>query len=42
MYAIPGFHNDFFMLVPSTAAVAFLLSHRDRSAGAMVMVAVLR
>jgi alpha-1,6-mannosyltransferase len=40
MYAIPGFHNDFFMLVPSTAAVAFLLSHRDRSAGAALMVAI--
>jgi Glycosyltransferase family 87 len=40
MYAIPGFHNDFFMLVPSIAAVALLLSHRDRSAGAMVMAAV--
>jgi alpha-1,6-mannosyltransferase len=40
MYAIPGFHNDFFMLVPSTAAIAFLLSHRDRSAGAAVMVAI--
>jgi alpha-1,6-mannosyltransferase len=40
MYAIPGFHNDFFMLVPSTAAVALLLARRDRSAGAMLMVAV--
>jgi alpha-1,6-mannosyltransferase len=40
MYALPGFHNDFFMLVPSTAAIALLLSHRDRSAGAMVMVAI--
>jgi alpha-1,6-mannosyltransferase len=40
MYAIPGFHNDFFMLVPSTAAVAFLLSNRDRSAGAALMAAV--
>jgi alpha-1,6-mannosyltransferase len=40
MYAIPGFHNDFFMLVPSTAAVAFLLSHRDRSAGAALMLAI--
>jgi alpha-1,6-mannosyltransferase len=40
MFAIPGFHNDFFMLVPSTAAVWFLLSHRDRSAGAAVMVAI--
>lgn len=40
MYAIPGFHNDFFMLVPSTAAIALLLARRDRSAGAMVAVAV--
>jgi hypothetical protein len=40
MYEIPGFHNDFFMLVPSTAAVALLLARRDRSAGAMLMVAV--
>jgi hypothetical protein len=40
MYAVGGFHNDFFMLVPSTAAIAFLLAHRDRSAGAAVMVAV--
>ncbi len=40
MYAVGGFHNDFFMLVPSTAAIVLLLSHRDRSAGAAVMVAV--
>ena len=40
MYAVAGFHNDFFMLVPSTAAVALLLSHRDRPAGAALMVAV--
>jgi Glycosyltransferase family 87 len=40
MYAIGGFHNDFFMLIPSTAAVALLLARRDRSAGAAVMVAV--
>ncbi len=40
MYAIAGFHNDFFMLIPSTAAIALLLARRDRSAGAMVMVAV--
>ena len=32
MFAIPGFHNDFFMLVPSTAAVAFLLE-QPRPAG---------
>jgi alpha-1,6-mannosyltransferase len=40
MYAVAGFHNDFFMLVPSTAAVAALLAHRDKTAGAAVMVAV--
>jgi hypothetical protein len=39
-YAVGGFHNDFFMLIPSTAAIALLLSHRDRSAGAVVMLAV--
>ena len=40
MFAIPGFHNDFFMLVPSTASVWFLLNHRDRPAGAALLVAV--
>jgi hypothetical protein len=40
MYAVAGFHNDFFMLIPSTAAIALLLARRDRSAGAMVMAAV--
>jgi alpha-1,6-mannosyltransferase len=40
MYAIGGFHNDFFMLVPSTAAIAFLLARRDKAAGAALMVAV--
>ena len=40
MYEVGGFHNDFFMLVPSLAAVAFVLTHRDRAAGAAVMVAV--
>jgi hypothetical protein len=40
MFAIPGFHNDFFMLVPSTAAVLFVLTNRDRPAGAALMVAV--
>jgi alpha-1,6-mannosyltransferase len=40
MYAVGGFHNDFFMLVPSTAAIVLLLSNRDRSAGAALMVAV--
>jgi Glycosyltransferase family 87 len=40
VYAIGGFHNDFFMLVPSTAAIALLLARRDRSAGAVLMLAV--
>ncbi|MGO9908333.1 MAG: glycosyltransferase 87 family protein [Solirubrobacteraceae bacterium] len=40
VYAVGGFHNDFFMLVPSTAAIALLLRRRDRSAGALLMVAV--
>ena len=40
IYAIGGFHNDFYMLVPSTAAILFLLQRRDRSAGAAVMLAV--
>jgi hypothetical protein len=40
MFEVAGFHNDFFMLIPSTAAIALLLARRDRSAGAMVMVAV--
>jgi alpha-1,6-mannosyltransferase len=40
VYAIGGFHNDFFMLVPSTAAIALLLARRDRAAGAAVMLAV--
>jgi Glycosyltransferase family 87 len=40
VYAIGGFHNDFFMLVPSTAAIALLLARRDRAAGAALMLAV--
>ncbi len=40
MYAVGGFHNDFFMLVPSMAAIAFLLQRRDKSAGAMLTLAV--
>jgi Glycosyltransferase family 87 len=40
LYAIGGFHNDFFMLVPSTAAIALLLARRDRTAGAVLMLAV--
>jgi hypothetical protein len=40
VYAIGGFHNDFLMLVPSTGAIALLLARRDRSAGAVLMLAV--
>jgi hypothetical protein len=40
IYAIGGFHNDFFMLVALTGAIALLLSRRDRSAGAALMLAV--
>ncbi len=39
-YALAGFHNDFFMLVPSTGAISLMLARRDRAAGAAVMVAV--
>jgi branched-subunit amino acid transport protein AzlD len=39
-YALGGFHNDLFMLVASTAAIAVFLGHRDRTAGALVIVAV--
>ena len=40
IYAVGGFHNDFFMLVPSLGAIALLLSRRDRTAGAVLMLAV--
>jgi hypothetical protein len=40
IYEVGGFHNDFFMLVPSMAAIALLLARRDRLAGATLMVAV--
>ncbi len=40
VYAIGGFHNDFFMLVPSLGAVALVLARRDRAAGAVLMLAV--
>jgi uncharacterized membrane protein len=40
IYALGGFHNDFFLLLPSIGAIALLLSGRDRSAGAAVAVAV--
>jgi hypothetical protein len=40
MYEVAGFHNDFFMLVPATAAIALVLARRERAAGAALMVAV--
>jgi hypothetical protein len=40
IYAVGGFHNDFFMLVPSMGAIALVLAGRDRSAGAALMVAI--
>jgi alpha-1,6-mannosyltransferase len=39
-FALGGFHNDFLMLVPSTAAIALLLQRRDRAAGAALALAV--
>jgi hypothetical protein len=38
IYEVGDFHNDFFMLVPSLAAVMLLLARRDRSAGAALVV----
>ena len=40
LYAVAGFHNDFFMLAPMLGAIALLLARRDRSAGAVLMLAV--
>ncbi len=40
IYAVGGFHNDFFMLVPAIGAVVLLQGRRDRSAGAALMLAV--
>jgi hypothetical protein len=40
IYAVGGFHNDFFMLIPSMAAIVLLLERRDRAAGAALMFAV--
>jgi hypothetical protein len=40
VYAVGGFHNDFFMLIPSMAAIALLLARRYRWAGAVLMLAV--
>ncbi len=40
VYAMGGFHNDFFMLIPMVGAISLLLARRDRSAGAVLMLAV--
>ncbi len=40
MYEVAGFHNDFFMLVPAMAAIALLLTHRDRASGAALTIAI--
>ncbi|MGH2858280.1 MAG: glycosyltransferase family 87 protein [Solirubrobacteraceae bacterium] len=40
VYGVGGFHNDFFMLTPMMGAIALLLARRDRSAGAVLMLAV--
>lgn len=39
-YALGGFHNDLFMLLASTGAIALFLARRDRAAGALLIVAV--
>ena len=40
IYAVGGFHNDFMMLVPSMAAISFVLARRDRLAGAALVLAI--
>jgi alpha-1,6-mannosyltransferase len=40
IYAVGGFHNDFFMLVPSMGAIALLLARREGAAGASLMIAI--
>lgn len=40
LYAVGGFHNDFFMLVPSMGAIVLVLARRDRSAGAALVIAI--
>jgi hypothetical protein len=40
VYAMGGFHNDFFMLIPMLGAISLVLGRRDRSAGAVLMLAV--
>lgn len=40
VYEVGGFHNDFFMLVPMMGSIALMLARRDRTAGAVLMLAV--
>jgi hypothetical protein len=40
VYAMGGFHNDFFLLLPSLGAMSLVLARRDRSAAAVLMLAV--
>jgi Glycosyltransferase family 87 len=40
IYAVEGFHNDFFMLVPMLGAISLVLARRDRAAGVVLMLAV--
>ena len=40
LYGVGEFHNDFFMLVPTVAAIALLLDGRERASGALLAAAV--
>ncbi|HEX3688356.1 MAG TPA: glycosyltransferase family 87 protein [Solirubrobacteraceae bacterium] len=40
IYAVEGFHNDFFMLAPMLGAISLVLARRDRSSGLVLMLAV--
>jgi hypothetical protein len=40
IYAVGGFHNDFFMLLPIMGAIALVLTGREKAAGAVLMLAV--
>ncbi len=40
IYAVEGFHNDFFMLVPMLGAISLVLARRYRAAGVVLMLAV--
>jgi alpha-1,6-mannosyltransferase len=40
IYAVGGFHNDFFMLVCSMGAISLMLARRDRAAGAALVLAI--